>query len=61
MKYQFNFAFDDRLIEKFDNKLINQTILVIRAVMDAITSLVGEMTKLCFSAVKDLPGPEIRV
>jgi len=46
MKYQFNFAFDDRLIEKFDNKLINQTILVIRAVMDAI--ILAEKNRVIF-------------
>lgn len=36
MKYQFNFAFDDRLIEKLGYEPKGQVILVIRAVMDAI-------------------------
>lgn len=36
MKYQFNFAFDDRLIEKLGYEPKEQVILVIRAVMDAI-------------------------
>lgn len=46
MKYQFNFAFDDRLIEKFGYEPIGQVILVIRAVMDAIR--LAEKNKVVF-------------
>lgn len=46
MKYQFNFAFDDRLIEKFGYEPIGQVILVIRAVMDAIR--LAEKNKVIF-------------
>lgn len=46
MKYQFNFAFDDRLIEKFGYEPVGQVILVIRAVMDAIR--LAEKNKVVF-------------
>ena len=46
MKYQFNFAFDDRLIEKFGYEPIGHVILVIRAVMDAIR--LAEKNKVVF-------------
>ena len=46
MKYQFNFAFDDRLIEKFGYEPVGQIILVVRAVMDAIR--LAEKNKVVF-------------
>ena len=46
MKYQFNFAFDDRLIEKFGYEPVGQVILVVRAVMDAIR--LAEKNKVVF-------------
>ena len=46
MKYQFNFAFDNRLIEKFGYEPEGQVVLVIRAVMDAIR--LAEKNKVVF-------------
>ena len=46
MKYQFNFAFDDILIEKFGYEPVGQVILVVRAVMDAIR--LAEKNKVVF-------------
>lgn len=56
MKFQFNYAFDDRLIEKLGYDPVGQVILVVRAVMDAIR--LAEKNKVVF-VTDDLEAKEL--